>query len=65
MKRFKIFKMIPYEKMWEDDRHWLPPVLSGKKIMGYFIFNDEKMLSHRVDTYGEAQAWRESPEERE
>jgi 8-oxo-dGTP diphosphatase len=39
---------LPYEQMWEDDRHWLPLVLQGKKIRGYFIFDDDKMLSKSV-----------------
>jgi 8-oxo-dGTP diphosphatase len=40
---------IPYEKMWEDDRYWLPPVLSGKFFKGYFIFSDDVMLDKRVE----------------
>lgn len=40
---------IPYTQMWEDDRHWLPHVLNGFYIKGFFIFDDDKMLSHRVD----------------
>jgi 8-oxo-dGTP diphosphatase len=40
---------IPYENMWADDRLWLPIVLSGKKFKGYFIFDGETMLSHKLD----------------
>ena len=30
---------IPFNKMWEDDKYWLPEVLNGKKIKkGNFIF---------------------------
>ncbi|MFA5235760.1 MAG: 8-oxo-dGTP diphosphatase [Bacilli bacterium] len=34
---------IPYEKMWKDDRYWLPLVLQGKKIKATFNFmnNDD------------------------
>lgn len=39
---------IPYDNMWSDDRLWLPIVLSGKKFKGYFIFDDDLMLSHDV-----------------
>lgn len=35
---------IPYEKMWEDDRLWLPIVLSGYSLQGNFIFDNDKML---------------------
>lgn len=31
---------IPYDKMWVDDRFWLPKVLEGKKINGKFWFDD-------------------------
>ncbi|MHA1616182.1 MAG: 8-oxo-dGTP diphosphatase [Candidatus Njordarchaeales archaeon] len=41
---------IPYDKMWEDDKYWLPHVLSGKKIYGrfWFINNWEKMIRKEV-----------------
>lgn len=29
---------IPYEKMWEDDRFWMPFLLKGKKFRGKFWF---------------------------
>jgi 8-oxo-dGTP diphosphatase len=40
---------LPYEKMWEDDRLWLPLALEGKHFTGEFIFDGEKMLSHQVE----------------
>lgn len=39
---------IPYENMWADDSLWLPVALSGKQFKGYFIFDDDKMLSHKM-----------------
>jgi len=40
---------IPYEEMWSDDAHWLPPMLAeGKKFRGYFTFDGDRMLSHEV-----------------
>lgn len=42
-------KDIPYVKMWEDDRHWLPLALDGKSFKGYFIFDNEEMLSYKID----------------
>lgn len=47
-KWFNISK-IPYEKMWPDDIHWLPIVLSGKKLKAKFEFdNEESLLSFSV-----------------
>lgn len=40
---------IPYKKMWEDDLLWLPHVIKGKKIVGRFIFDDDKMLSYSIE----------------
>jgi len=40
---------IPYEEMWEDDRHWLPHVIAGGRFHGWFEFEGEKMLSKRVE----------------
>lgn len=39
---------IPYEKMWEDDKHWLPLVLAGKKLLGKFVFDGERMISKKI-----------------
>ena len=40
---------IPYDKMWADDAYWLPLVLGGKNISGKFIFEQDTMLSYRID----------------
>ncbi len=34
-------KKIPFNQMWEDDAHWLPLVLKGKKISAEFIFEED------------------------
>ena len=41
---------IPYHDMWEDDAHWLPLLLKRKTFRGYFVFDGEKLLSHRLDS---------------
>jgi 8-oxo-dGTP diphosphatase len=39
---------IPYDRMWADDPLWLPRVLAGEKVLGRFIFDGDRMLSHEV-----------------
>jgi 8-oxo-dGTP diphosphatase len=44
---------IPYEEMWEDDRHWLPLLLEGKTFAGYFEFDGENMTSKKLEITSE------------
>ena len=40
---------IPYDEMWEDDRHWLPMILAGEVIEGDFLFDDnQNLLEHDI-----------------
>ena len=39
---------IPYTEMWADDQHWLPQMLAGETITGFFKFDDEIMLTKCV-----------------
>jgi len=41
---------LPYESMWEDDRYWLPYVLSGKYIEARFWYDRDysKILHYEV-----------------
>lgn len=39
---------IPYDKMWADDRYWLPLLLRGDKFAGFFEFDGEKLISRRI-----------------
>ena len=39
---------IPYDEMWQDDTHWLPLLLARKKFRGFFVFDGETLLSHRL-----------------
>ena len=40
---------IPFEEMWQDDQYWLPLVLQGRRFSGYWIFDGDTMLDHRLD----------------
>lgn len=37
---------IPYGQMWDDDIHWLPPVLAGKLLNTTFTFDSNE---HMID----------------
>lgn len=39
---------IPYDRMWEDDRHWLPFLLENRSFEGKFSFRGDKMLWREV-----------------
>jgi 8-oxo-dGTP pyrophosphatase MutT (NUDIX family) len=32
---------IPYPAMWQDSRHWLPPILDGRRIRAEFVFQED------------------------
>jgi 8-oxo-dGTP diphosphatase len=39
---------IPYDEMWQDDPYWLPLVVARTKFTAHFVFDGDKLLSHRV-----------------
>lgn len=42
-------KNIPYEKMFSDDKYWLPLILEGKKVKAYFDFDENwNLLSKEI-----------------
>lgn len=50
----KLFDMknIPYDEMWDDDKHWLPILLEGNNIDGYFLFDgNDKVLKKDIKTF--------------
>lgn len=40
---------IPYERMWEDDRLWVPHVLTRTRFTGRYLFEDDAMLGHDLE----------------
>jgi 8-oxo-dGTP diphosphatase len=39
---------IPYQRMWEDDRHWLPLLLEKTPFLGRFVFAGERMVWSQI-----------------
>ena len=44
---FKL-KDIPYQEMWADDELWLPLLLANEPFVGWYVFDDDAMLDHRL-----------------
>lgn len=42
---------IPFDRMWNDDIHWLPLVLENKFLKAYFLFKDDEVtiVSQRIE----------------
>lgn len=40
---------IPYQQMWQDDEIWLPEVLRGNSVKGWFSFESENLLDHHLE----------------
>jgi 8-oxo-dGTP diphosphatase len=43
---------IPYGRMWRDDPLWVPHMLAGRYFRGYFLFEEDRMLDHRLELEG-------------
>ncbi len=41
---------LPFDRMWADDRHWLPWLLAGRRFDGRFLFDGDRMLGRAVET---------------
>ena len=39
---------IPYDKMWQDDRFWMPLMIDGKRFRGIFLFDKDTMLDKKI-----------------
>ena len=39
---------IPYDRMWPDDRIWLPLLLERRPFLGRFVFDGDAMLDHHL-----------------
>jgi 8-oxo-dGTP pyrophosphatase MutT (NUDIX family) len=43
------FDKIPFDRMWDDDKYWLPEVLKGRKISGKFEFGEDNSTTNRQE----------------
>jgi 8-oxo-dGTP diphosphatase len=43
---------IPYDRMWQDDRYWLPLLLNEQSFIGRFVFEGDQLRWSEVDTSG-------------
>ena len=41
---------IPYHRMWEDDQHWLPLLLTEQSFRGRFVFEADHLRWSEVTT---------------
>jgi 8-oxo-dGTP diphosphatase len=48
---------IPFEKMWQDDRYWLPKLIRGEKFQTRWIFDGDSMLDYDIEPDGELASW--------
>lgn len=47
--RFYPIDEIPYDEMWEDNRYWLPLIISGQRVIGYSTFANEKLVDYKLN----------------
>ena len=43
---------VPYDGMWEDDRHWLPLLFARERFAGFFVFDGDVMQSMELQRLG-------------
>ncbi len=41
---------IPFDRMWDDDIHWLPLMIDGRTFLGRFAFEGESVAWKQVET---------------
>jgi 8-oxo-dGTP diphosphatase len=43
---------LPFDEMWEDDRHWYQLALGGTRFEGWFYYSGdfEKLIDHKIET---------------
>jgi 8-oxo-dGTP diphosphatase len=52
---------IPYDRMWEDDKHWLPMLIRGERFQTRWIFDGDRMVDYAIETDGNIEPWGAPP----
>ncbi len=42
---------LPYDRMWADDRIWMPVFLAGKFFRGRFFFEGDRLQAHSLTVF--------------
>lgn len=42
-------KALPFDAMWQDDRHWFPHLLERRPFLACFAFDGDTMLTKVID----------------
>ena len=40
---------LPYDRMWDDDRHWLPLLLENRTFLVRTLFDGDRLLGYEVE----------------
>ena len=48
---------IPYDRMWEDDKYWLPMVVRGERFQTRWIFDGDRMVDYAMEADGTMESW--------
>ncbi len=40
---------IPFDRLWEDDRLWIPLMIQGRPFRGFFVFEGDAMLDSLIE----------------
>ena len=48
---------IPFERMWEDDRYWIPRMIRGERFQTRWIFDGDRMVDYHIEPAGTMDDW--------
>lgn len=48
---------IPYDRMWEDDKFWLPMMIEGRRFQSRWIFDGDRMVDYELKADGRLASW--------